>query len=408
MSIKKLIGQIHLWLGLASGIVVVIVSITGCMYAFVEELKPLVYADRLFVEVPSNTAKLPLSVLKEKAQAILGADKPIANIEIPNKPEGSYAFRTRKFNKEAIWYGNSTVYHERIYLNPYTGALLKHENTKWEFFILMVQVHISLLLGHEVGSKIVAWSIAMFVILLITGLVLWWPKNKNATKQRVWFKWKDTTKWKRKNYDLHNILGFYALLILLVISMTGLIWSFEWVSDSVQWIANGGKTYEKPKPLISDTTQLAAIMPLDRIVDDAMSHSPQARTFILSIPQDRKAPIGVFARLGQKVFHKSVRSQYDQHTTKLMKRQAYEELNNGEKMRALNYDLHVGGILGLPGKFLAFCASLISASLPITGFYVWWNKRNKEKKTPKSTGAQKKKKALKTIRTITAVDLPKA
>lgn len=405
MSIKKLILQIHLWLGLASGIVVLIVSVTGCLYAFVEELRPLVYSDRLYVEVPANTSKIPLSVLKEKAQLVLGADKPITNIEVPNKPEGSYAFRARKFNKEAVWYGNSTVYHERVYMNPYSGAVIMHEDTKWEFFILMVQVHVSLLLGHDVGGKIVGWSIAMFVILLITGLVLWWPKNKNALKQRVWFKWKDTTKWKRKNYDLHNVLGFYAMFILLVISVTGLVWSFEWVGNSVQWVANGGQTFEKPKPLVSDTTQLATAMPLDRVVDDATRYSPEAQVFFVSLPQDKKAPIGVFSRLGQKVFHKSVRHQYDQHTAKLLKRQAYEELNNGEKMRALNYDLHVGAILGLPGKILAFFASLISASLPITGFYIWWNKRNKEKKVAKPMGKQLKNKNIKALRPKISEDI---
>ncbi|MEM8966342.1 MAG: PepSY-associated TM helix domain-containing protein [Bacteroidota bacterium] len=49
MTTKKVIGQIHLWLGLASGLVVVILGVTGCIYVFIDEIKPLVYQDRMFV-----------------------------------------------------------------------------------------------------------------------------------------------------------------------------------------------------------------------------------------------------------------------------------------------------------------------------------------------------------------------
>jgi uncharacterized iron-regulated membrane protein len=53
----------------------------------------------------------------------------------------------------------------------------------------------------------------------------------------------------------------------------------------------------------------------------------------------------------------------------------------------MNYDIHVGAVLGLPGKIIAFCASLIAASLPITGFYIWWGRRKKKKaETAKATG----------------------
>ncbi|WP_233207986.1 PepSY domain-containing protein [Siphonobacter sp. BAB-5405] len=41
----------------------------------------------------------------------------------------------------------------------------------------------------------------------------------------------------------------------------------------------------------------------------------------------------------------------------------------------MNYDIHVGSVLGFPGKVLAFLASLIGASLPVTGFLVWWNRK---------------------------------
>jgi len=46
----------------------------------------------------------------------------------------------------------------------------------------------------------------------------------------------------------------------------------------------------------------------------------------------------------------------------------------------MNYDIHIGAVLGLPGKIMAFVASLIAASLPITGFIIWWGRKKKSKK----------------------------
>ena len=76
---------------------------------------------------------------------------------------------------------------------------------------------------------------------------------------------------------------------------------------------------------------------------------------------------------------------FDQHTLALLQQSGiyginYEKGNFGEKLRAMNYDIHVGSILGLTGKCMAFSASLIGASLPITGLFVWLGKKKKKKK----------------------------
>lgn len=76
----------------------------------------------------------------------------------------------------------------------------------------------------------------------------------------------------------------------------------------------------------------------------------------------------------------AVSLQYDQYTGRLLKTSTFKDKKNGEKIEYLNYDIHVGRILGLPGKILAFFASLVSASLPITGFYIWWGRRKKKLK----------------------------
>lgn len=65
----------------------------------------------------------------------------------------------------------------------------------------------------------------------------------------------------------------------------------------------------------------------------------------------------------------------------------YSEANLGQLLRRMNYDIHTGAILGLPGKILAFLASLVCATLPVTGFVIWWGRRKKgNKKTGRKLG----------------------
>jgi uncharacterized iron-regulated membrane protein len=94
---KKMIRNIHLWLGLASGIIVLIVAITGCLYVFVDELKPIIYKDRYFIN-KENTAekKLPMSKLLLIAQEELGEENHIQRVQFTNLYDRTYVFSSFK------------------------------------------------------------------------------------------------------------------------------------------------------------------------------------------------------------------------------------------------------------------------------------------------------------------------
>src|SRR5690606_5921797 len=92
------------------------------------------------------------------------------------------------------------------------------------------------LLDISIGRPIVGVATIIFLILSITGIVLWFP-NKKLKK----LKWKNLkpgfkiawrAKWKRINHDLHVTLGFYTAVFLIIMSLTGLFWSFEWYKDA--------------------------------------------------------------------------------------------------------------------------------------------------------------------------------
>ncbi|WP_348798681.1 PepSY-associated TM helix domain-containing protein [Flavobacterium adhaerens] len=376
MNFKKSIGKIHLWLGLASGLIVFILGITGCIYVFEEELRPIVHEYYQVDEIKNKP--LPLSQLLEIAKTKIG--KPISGCKIINEQDRTIAFWSfTELESNSIWFWN---HYDRlyIYIDPYTGNIKEIENFNFEFFFFVRMLHQTLLLEHTIGDPIVGTATIIFIISLITGLILWWPKNKSATKQRFWFQWKDSTKWKRKNYDIHNILGYYTMIFTLIIALTGLVWAFDWFDSGMQWALNGGKATEKKEKTVSDTTQINLKHDLDKIYSHTKEMHPNAKSYFVFVPKDTAATLQTFIRFKNRVDDLSI--EYDQYTGKKLKTTAFEHKNLGEKFRFINYDLHVGSILGFPGKVLAFFASLVAASLPITGFMIWWGRNKKKKKNP--------------------------
>lgn len=365
MNLKKIIGQIHLWLGLASGLVVFILGITGAIYAFEDEIKDLVYKDRLYVKVPEGAERLPLSKLIPIAEKAMGRERKISRAELSQIPGRTYMFRALKLDKQAFGYWNYYAYYHKVYLDPYTGKVVSKENAKREFFTVVLALHMNLLLGNVVGHFVVRWSVVCFVILLISGLVLWWPKNWKPKQLKKSFKVKWNAKFKRLNYDLHNVFGFYSFLILMVIALTGLMWSFE-------------LTTEKKAKVLSDTTQLLKEMPADVILGQALKASPKTVYFLYNFPAAKSGTVNVSAYQDEMHLYDRIPYQFDRYNGVLLKKgEPFNRLSVGAKLIAMNYDLHTGSVLGLAGKLMAFLAGLIAAGLPVTGFLIWWKRGKK-------------------------------
>lgn len=369
----------HLWLGLTSGLVVFILGLTGCIYAFIEEIEPLVYQDRMYVPVPDHYVSHSLNELKDSAQKAIGKDCVIQGVFI-NRTEGhTYEFFSYGAGEGGITAFDDVKYSWIVYVDPYTSKVVKVVDRQYEFFNIILTLHYQLLLKRSVGQFIVGWSTVIFVVMLISGIILWWPKNKSAAKQRFKFKWKPTTGWKRKNYDLHNIPGFYAMLIALAISLSGLTWSFQWFTNSLEWVANGGSVELKEEaPVFSDTTKVATLSILDKVYTDAKIQVPDLVSCYMTFPADKKSLMYVYTNLGG-VYYKDVSLHYDQHTGTLVKRNSVStEKTTGDKLHYFYYDVHVGRIAGLPGKILAFFGSFVAMSLPVTGVMIWLGRKRKK------------------------------
>ncbi|MBH2003314.1 MAG: PepSY domain-containing protein [Sphingobacteriia bacterium] len=369
MTIKKIVGKIHLWLGLTSGLVVVLLGLTGCLLAFEAEIRNATEPFRK-VEEQKKAYLLP-SRLKAIADQQLQFGKALG-VEYPGR------------NKAAVAAYYDEKRYELLFMNPYTGEVLKYKNMNRDFFRIVLDGHFYLWLPHSIGQPIAASATLVFLLMLISGLILWWPKNKAARKQRFSVQW--SAKWRRKNYDLHNVLGFYITWIAIFIAVTGLVFGFEWFAKSVYWVTSGGKTMVEHKHPLSDSTQPRnSINMADHLWKQHLITVQPNESIGVYFASLRSDPVEVVVNHLPGTYYQSDYFHYDQYTGKeLVATGSYagrfKDARLADKIVRMNYDIHVGAILGISGKLLAFFASLVAASLPITGFYIWWGR--KYKKTP--------------------------
>jgi uncharacterized iron-regulated membrane protein len=382
MTFKKIIGKLHLWLGLSSGLVVCFLGITGCMLAFEREIEDTTQPYR-FAEVEQKPLLSPSKL------------KAIADAQLPGKHAHGIAYQPGH-SAQVSYYSLEADYYDIVFLNPYTGQVLQVKNMNRDFFRIVIMGHYYLWLPPNIGQPIVASATLIFVVLLITGIVLWWPKNKAAAQQRFWFKWKPGLKWKRKNYDLHNVLGFYASWIVVFIALTGLVWGFQWFAHTIYWTTSGGKPMVQYYESFSDTTHITTSQTpaMDRLWLKIRQETPGFGGLMeVHVPVEKKSSIEIAMNPDPATYWQTDYRYYDQYTLKeIPVTHVYgrmQQASVADKLLRMNYDIHIGAIMGLPGKILAFCASLICVSLPVTGFYIWYGRRKKKRKTAPYTGSRK-------------------
>lgn len=380
---KKIFHFLHLWIGLITGAVVFIVSITGSIYVFKDELYIWAHHDIIYNNTTEKQATLPPKTLHKVAENYLGDSIVINNITAFNEPNRNWECEIKKYNKNASSFFDELEYKYTIYVNPYTGKLAGVVNHQNSFFRYVLGLHLSLWLEYKIGHLIVGISVLLFVVSLITGLIIWFPKRIKQFKQSITIKWK--SRWRRVNYDIHRSLGFFVFPFALIIAITGLVWAFDFVEKFVYTAATLSTTEpEHPtfqSELLPSEQQISETELWSNALQNAINTYPTAYLYGIYAPNnaDTFATLDIWTQPNKFYWHNSILQQYDRYSGQLLHTETPEDKNNGELLHSMNYDLHVGQILGIWGKILAFIASLLCASLPVTGFLIWWGRRKKEK-----------------------------
>ncbi len=217
---RRALFQIHLWLGLALGLYVVVLSLSGSVLVYRNELDRYLAAPRAVLREDAT----PMTA----AQIGEAAARAYPGWTIKGVSEGRYAARggggggrgpRRPPDPTAsVELGRGDEKKDRLF-DPYTGTDLGDNFTRGQSLVLwLVRLHDELLLERPEGPW---WNGALslvFTLVVLTGTVVWWPGAARWTRSlRVSMK----SGWRRFNWDLHSALGFWLMLFMLMWGVSG-------------------------------------------------------------------------------------------------------------------------------------------------------------------------------------------
>lgn len=399
-SVRGLFNTVHLWLGVGSSLILFIVCLTGTIYTFAPEIQKITDAELYTVEVAGDAKRLPAeTIISNVLASVKGGE--VQTIVIPEASNASYQITVgkkeekpkeekpkeeRAEGKERAKGGEGkpgekagppprprgTTY----FVNPYTAEVLgTNETSSSAFFMFMFRAHRWLLLDTAIGRPIVGVATLIFVVIILSGLVIWFPKKIKNWRQGL--KIKTSANWKRVNHDLHNALGLYAALFLLVMALTGLTWSFEWYKTGFNNTL-GVKKKEEKKPE-STFTAGATKASVENLLASADQALPYGGDYRIMLPQDSTGVVSV-SKTKNTFFATSVadRLTLDQYSSAVLTKDLFSEKPLNEKISSSIKALHIGSFYGTLSKIIYFIACLIGTSLPVTGVFIWINKLRKK------------------------------
>lgn len=403
-TFRNILFWVHLIFGIATGLVIAIMSFTGVVIAFEKQLIAWAERDVRTVQLPSPDApRLPVEELVERVRASRTDGQPTG---VTVYPEPTSAV--------LVSIGRGSV----TYVNPYTGEVLGNGATGVRGFLQWnVELHRWLAAGGDnraVGKAITGASNAVFLFLAISGLYLWWPRKwtLRAMRPSLWFR--RGLKGKARDWNWHNVIGFWSLPVLIVLTASGMVISYKWASNLVFTMTGntppatqgppGSSTMKVPAPEVETPRK-----PLAVLIAEAQKTSPTWSSATLRLGGGAR-PGGAPAQGGRGSEAKgpgaeakgarggkgaadgvdavtitlreadawplfsSKQVSLNPFSGEVAKQETYADYNSGRKLRTWLRFLHTGEALGLWGQLVAAIASLGGVFLVYTGFALSWRR----------------------------------
>jgi Uncharacterized iron-regulated membrane protein len=365
------------------------------MLVFENEANEWFRRDLYYVETVKGSP-LPMDKLLEKVATTLPDSVAVTGVSISSDPGRAYQVSLSKPRRASL------------YVDQYTGEV-KGKSERSGFFMFMFRMHRWLLDSMNPGNEGIFWgkmivgvSTLLLVFVLISGIVIWWPRTRKALKNSL--KITATKGWRRFWYDLHVAGGMYALIFLLAMALTGLTWSFPWYRTAfykvfgVEVQQRAAQGHEQKSDAQKRNTKLAAHREKKRegnevrkgersrrpennhsdmysvtspfvywqeIYDKLRRQNPEYKQISIS---SGTASVS-FNRFGNQ--RASDRYSFNTDNGEFTETSLYQHQDKSGKIRGWIYSVHVGNWGGMFTRILTFIAALLGSALPLTGYYLW-------------------------------------
>lgn len=350
MRLRPAIFTVHLWLGFAAAICIVILGVTGAIMAFEPELLRLSHPHLSYVH--TRGAPLPLASIGEIVQTRYPGDA-IRAFQVPVRAGFSMQVITN---------------HRVVYIDPAIGDILgETQGSGVMGWIHQVHTHLNLPRSHGSPGRILQNAATVILLLmLVSGIYLWWPLKRISVQwgasRRTWF-------------DLHNAIGVLALPFVLILAGTGVMMGFEATTTPLFYRLTGSAPTPRPDLHVTVPPGARPIGP-DSAMTLARAAIPGATPFMIGMPSGRAYDIRARFPEDRTPGGRSFVS-VDPNTGAVLFAQGSRSAPAGSRLVVLNRALHTGDFLGTPSKIVMSVASLLTAAQVLTGVLMWWKRRRR-------------------------------
>jgi len=358
VPIRKLLLSLHLIAGLIAAAFLLVLGVTGSIMVFENEIDRALNAKLTWVT--PGPKRLSLTELKSTLERAYPGYQ-VGGFELPPRDDMAYsAF----LESQALHKGVG------VFFDPYTGRILGTSDEYNGFTSKLHQFHLRLLAGST-GATILGWVAVFLLFLAITGLILWWPRKIFRVDWRA--------SGKRINFDLHNAVGIYTSVFLMIFSLTAIV--IHWEEPASKW-ANRLTQSPGPRPIPDPAPPPPGAAPMDpeSLLAIAERAAPGARATFVGIAGDPKEPVRIMMKYPEDGTPSGRTNVFlDGYSGKILFAQTSRNAPLGFKITKLwNREIHTGDIFGWPTRILASFLSLLLPVMAVTGPLIWWLRRRRE------------------------------
>ncbi len=359
---RRILFQIHWFLGITAGFVLAVMGVTGALMSFEDEimaaLSPGVVTLAPSAMPPLSPDALAAAVTRQRraavTQLVMQRDPRLAAEVTLAPPKGQRRG-------------------EHVFVDPRTGALLGHP-TGERFFRTVMDLHRWLALPggpNSIGRQITGFAAMALIFFALSGLYLRWPRR--ALDWRAWFVLDLRKTGRNLHRALHAVVGGWVVIFYLLSALTGLTWSYDWYRQGARYVLTGkaGGAREARR----DEAK-GASLPLQPAWAGFLRSDGgrYERVAISPAKGDKPVVMRVLPR-GARFDRMTDELRFDAQTGALVKADRYAERDFGEIVAGNFYALHTGQFFGLPGRIVMLFSSLAMPLFTVTGLLLYLARR---------------------------------